>query len=220
MKSVLIPASGSATRMRGLPKFLLPSGVNNFSILELHLSKIFNLVDEIFIGINPKFFDMVIDAKLELKQAEIFPLETNTMTETVLELAKSSADSFSLIMPDTIYENDFAYKILDADSLLTLGLWKIRENQFGKLGQIKIDKENYVMDCIDKDPNCKYEYSWGTMAFHKDFLNYLNKDFPTIGLGINKLLELQIRIHSIIIPDNYWDCGTTAEYIEYLRKVK
>lgn len=40
MQSVLIPASGSAVRMRGLPKFLLPSGVEDLTLVELHIKGI------------------------------------------------------------------------------------------------------------------------------------------------------------------------------------
>ena len=156
MSSFLIPASGSASRMRGLPKFLLPSGDGNLSLLEIHIRNVVNSASEILIGLNPIFFDIVKEANLELHGARIVPMKTNTMTETVLNLVhQSDADKFTVIMPDTAFSSMSSYQFETSDHDLDLKLWQIRGDQIGKLGQVLIGAENEVLDCLDKDPNCR-----------------------------------------------------------------
>ena len=94
-RTLLIPAAGSATRMRGLPKFLLPTHASNTSLLERHLNFLGGFFDEILIGINPDFSPLlksVVDESLKLK---IFEMRTQTMMETVVKLCeKSISESF------------------------------------------------------------------------------------------------------------------------------
>jgi hypothetical protein len=218
MNTVLIPASGSAVRMRGLPKFLLPSGVENLSILELHLKQVEKYADEILIGINPIFLEIVVNAKLNLYGARIFPLETKSMTETVLRLVPlSSGSRFTLIMPDTVFESPESYNFAGLKSDLDLSLWRIRSDQYGKLGQVLISPDGKVLDCVDKNPDCKYELSWGAMTFSRKFLDHLHMDFPHVGYGIVPALKANMDVNGIILPGRYWDCGTPVEYVRYLK---
>jgi hypothetical protein len=221
MNSVLIPASGSAVRMRGLPKFLLPSGVMELSILELHIRQVANYADEILIGVNPKFFEIVVGAKLNLHGAQIIPLETKSMTETVIGLVSlSSGTRFTVVMPDTVFESDESYNFANLKSDLDLSLWRIRSDQYGKLGQVSISPEGKVLDCVDKNPDCKYEFSWGAMTFSRKFLDHLDIDFPHVGYGIVPALRAKLSVNGVILPGRYWDCGTPTEYIRYLKTVE
>ena len=218
MNTVLIPASGSAVRMRGLPKFLLPSGVIDLSILELHISQVSNYADEILIGLNPIFFEIVASAKLKLHGARIIPLQTKSMTETVLRLVSSSSGTrFTVIMPDTVFEMAESYNFANLKSDLDLSLWRIRSDQYGKLGQVSISSDGRVLDCIDKNPDCKYEFSWGAMTFNRKFLDHLDIDFPHVGYGILPAVKAHLSVNGVILPGRYWDCGTPSEYIRYLK---
>lgn len=221
MHSVLIPASGSAIRMRGLPKFLLPSGVEDLTLLELHIKRIVSHSDEIMIGINPIFFEIVNKAKLNLCGAKVIPLETKSMTETVLKLAsKSTGSRFTVIMPDTVFESTESYNFDTLTSDLDLSLWKIRSDQYGKLGQVLVDSNGKVLDCVDKNPDCTYEFSWGAMTFGRKFIECLNSSFPHIGYGIVPALESGLAVNSVILPGRYWDCGTPMEYVRYLKTIE
>lgn len=218
MNSVLIPASGSAQRMRGLPKFLLPSGKMDLSLIELHVSNVLDYADEILIGLNPIFLDIVLNAKLNLHNARVIPLETKSMTETVLKLIPySSGTRFTIIMPDTVFESNQSYEFSNLVSDLDLSLWKIRSDQYGKLGQVSVDPDGKVLDCVDKNPDCRYEFSWGAMTFNRKFLDHLNIDFPHVGYGIVSALKANLSVNSVILPGRYWDCGTPIEYIRYLK---
>jgi hypothetical protein len=221
MKSVLIPASGSAVRMRGLPKFLLPSGVDELSLLELHISNIKDSVDEILIAINPIFYEIAKNAKLQLFGAQLIPVETMTMTETVLQLASvSKCSRFTVIMPDTVFESNESYNFNVLSGDLGLSLWRIRDDQYGKLGQVLISPDGKVLDCVDKNPDCRYEYSWGSMTFSRNFLACLDIKFPHIGFGIMPALASELDVTSVLLPGRYWDCGTPIEYLRYLKTLE
>lgn len=221
MKTVIFPASGSAVRMRGLPKFLLPSGLEDLTLLELHISHVANQADELLIGVNPIFFEIVKRANLKLHGARIVPLETSSMTETVLKLVSiSSGTRFTVIMPDTVFESSKSYDFDSLNNDLDLSLWKIRSDQYGKLGQVLIGVDGKVLDCVDKDPECRYEYSWGAMTFNRKFLKYLKAEFPHIGYGIIPALEAGMTVNSIVLSGRYWDCGTPIEYLRYLKTLE
>ena len=128
MNSILIPAAGTASRMRGLPKFLLPSGEGNLTMLETHLLKVKDLADEILIGVNPIFLDLVLNSGLNLQKAQVLPITSSSMVETVLNLInKSNANRFMTIMPDSGFLGQSPYKyIMESESDLNLGLWNIR----------------------------------------------------------------------------------------------
>jgi len=218
MHSILIPASGSATRMRGLPKFLLPSGNGILSLLENHIVNVANFADEILIGLNPIFLNIVQEANLELCGARIIPMKTATMTQTVLNLVElSTAERFTVIMPDTAFEAKESYEFKKLNHDLDLSLWRIRSDQYGKLGQVLIDSNNLVLDCVDKDPECKYELAWGSLTFNKKFLQFLNPKLPHIGYGIIPALKASLDIKGSVVNGSYWDCGTPEEYIRFLK---
>ena len=221
MKTVIFPASGSAVRMRGLPKFLLPSGLGDLTLLELHISQVANQADELLIGVNPIFFEIVKKANLNLHGARIVPLETSSMTETVLKLVSiSSGTRFTVIMPDTVFESSKSYDFNSLNNDLDLSWWKIRSDQYGKLGQVSIGVDGKVLDCVDKDPECRYEYSWGAMTFNRKFLEFLNTEFPHIGYGIVPALEAGMNVNSVVLCGRYWDCGTPMEYLRYLKTLE
>jgi hypothetical protein len=218
MHSILIPASGSATRMRGLPKFLLPSGIDDLSLLEVHISNVINFASEILIGLNPIFFDIFMKAGLQLHGASVFPMETSTMTETVLNLAaKSNSQRYTVLMPDTAFSSGTSYQFANMNHDLDLSLWRIRLDQYGKLGQVSLTKAGKVIDCIDKDLSCVYEHAWGALTFNHKFIDVLRPDFPHIGYGIVPALKANLDVFGTIVDGSYWDCGTPGEYIRYLK---
>lgn len=221
MRTVLIPASGSATRMRGLPKFLLPSGIKDLSLLELHIKNLQDYADEVLISINPIFFNIVKTANLNLLGAQIFPMETKSMTESILRLASKSPKSrYTVIMPDTVFESNKSYEFNKLESDLDLSLWKIRNDQLGKLGQVSITPDGRVVDCVDKDPQCRYEFFWGAMTFDAKFLECLETEFPHIGYGIVPALKANLNVNGVVLPGRYWDCGTPIEYLRYLKTLE
>lgn len=223
-KTLLLPAAGSATRMRGLPKFLLPTHASNTSLIERHLNFLGEQFDEVLIGINPDFSHLlksVINESLKLKIVEI---RTQTMMETVSNLCnKSNSVSFFLIMPDTFFSNyTDIVKFIRDDNLYDSNLlcWELQDFQKGKLGQVSVSKNNLITDIIDKDSECSYEYFWGAAAFSRDNLKVVDDKEAHIGFMYEKLLARNIKVGAIKISGSYYDCGTQEEYIRMLMESK
>jgi len=217
--AVLIPASGNATRMRGFPKFLLPNGNNDETLLESHLRAVSIIADEMLIAVNPIFLNIVQNASLNFYGATLMPMETRSMTETVINLAEdSNADRFLVLMPDTAYLGESPYsKLLEEQNDLNLSVWKIRNEQKGKLGQVQLDDSNFVLDCVDKDQNCKYEFAWGVQLFTRKYLDYLSAEQPHVGYGIMPAIRGGLKVGASLVAGTYWDCGTPNEYVNFLK---
>ena len=221
-RTLLIPAAGSATRMRGLPKFLLPTHASNTSLLERHLNFLGELFDEILIGINPDFsllLKSVLDENLKLR---IFEMRTQTMMETVTNLCdKSNSDSFFLIMPDTFF-SDYRkiLEFLKDENLNDANLlcWHLQYFQKGKLGQVSINENSLITDIKDKNLECTYEYFWGAASFSRENLGMVDDSESHIGFMYEKLLAEDIKIGAIKIQGSYYDCGTQEEYIRMLKE--
>lgn len=221
---LLIPASGLATRMRGLPKFLLPINSKYTTLLENHLfnaSKTIDDLENIFIATRPDLVTFIKNLDLDYPKLYIIDMETNTMNETILNLVEySKSNYFQVVMPDTYFLQEQPYGKLSSNPIFCdLGIWKIRPEQRGKLGEVEIDSENFVIKIIDKNPNSFLNYSWGTLTFSRELINYINPNEPHIGYALSNAIKYGEKITTKIINGKYFDCGTPEEYFELLEEV-
>ena len=221
MADAILPAAGRATRMRGLPKFLLPAGPDYLTLLERHVSALLESCETIWIPTRPEQTILIESLKISSDRVIVVPMQTETMTETIMRIAGiSGANRFVMIMPDTFFAGEKPYGYLgDSTTPLTLAAWSIREEQQGKLGQIRISKlpSGEVLEAEDKNPACKFPHSWGAMAFSRDVIHYFSRDMPHTGYVIPKLIEAGIRVEAKVMSGTYFDCGTPTEYLEMLR---
>ena len=85
---LLIPAAGLATRMRGLPKFLLPIDKRYTTLLENHLfnakNEIKNLENILINATRPDLVKIINSLNIEYPRLSIIEMETSTMNETIL----------------------------------------------------------------------------------------------------------------------------------------
>lgn len=216
---LLIPASGYATRMNKIPKFLLPGNKLGTSLLEIHVSLAGSFYENIYIATREELIPLLNEKDLG-RDVKIIPMETSTMTETILELTRiSEADSFAMIMPDTYFLGENPHSFLSSgNGELKLALWEIQERQKGKLGQIKLDGTKATASS-DKDANCPFPYSWGALSFGKNFCSLLDSRMPHIGYGIPESIRLNQNNECIVVDGVYYDCGTPSEYFEVIKKV-
>jgi CTP:molybdopterin cytidylyltransferase MocA len=130
--SAILPAAGSALRMRGLPKFMLPCSQDYETLIERHVRNLLPLVDTIWIPTRPEFAHLIVKLGFGSKVI-VHAIETETMSETILEVTRfAKADRFILCMPDTYFHKDLPYKHLaDSTSDLELTVFKIRPDQKG-----------------------------------------------------------------------------------------
>lgn len=219
---LLIPAAGFATRMRGLPKFLLPVDKKYTTLLENHLFKSVNEIhslENIFIATRPDLVKIIKSLNIDFPNLSIIEMETNTMNETILNLIEhSEAEYFHLIMPDTFFSGTQPYGKLSIEpEFCDLALWEIRPEQRGKLGEVEIDLEGRVKNIVDKNPKSLLKYSWGSLTFNLKLKKYLDPKEPHIGYALSSALRDDKKITTQIIKGKYYDCGTPEEYLDLLK---
>ncbi len=220
----IIPLAGNASRIKNIPKFLLPCKGNTTlldNILDLFEK---NNITSIYSGVS-------FTNNFLLKDNNRFNkllVETKTMAETVYlikeNIEKLFENNFSynsiLIMPDTYFainseiielkNNLFSYKIV-------VLVWKIKNYQIGKVGQCKIEN-GFITDVIDKDKTCSYEYFWGVIGWNSELNVYINSEWETIGELIKTALFRNIPVKAIICDSEYYDCGTFDEYFTMIKR--
>ena len=220
----LIPASGATSRMRGIPKFLLPCDEEYLTLLERHIFNMLQHCKMIWIPTRPDLTILIESLGITSERVVVIPMATKSMTETILKIAAiSSANEFMLCMPDTYFEGELPYENLGSlECDLKLACWAIRPEQKGKLGQILFEAGNNpskVIDSRDKDPDCMFEHSWGAMSFKRDVLKLGNPEMPHTGYLIKPAIEKRLIVDGFVVNGSYFDCGTPKEYLQMLKKV-
>jgi choline kinase len=218
----IIPAAGLATRMGGLPKFLLPVGSSGKPLLRSHLEMSHSANLEAVVMLHPRLFEFgkELIGSWNFPNVRVFSVESPTMTKTVKEairLSKTQETIFSISMPDTFFSNPDSFKgsfLLDLRKKApSLALWRIREDQAGKLGQVLISRDSsFVLDMIDKDPNCGYRHIWGMMALHRELIEKFNESNSHPGISLGEYLKSGLKISWVETVGDYLDCGTPTEY--------
>jgi hypothetical protein len=218
----IIPAAGLATRMRGIPKFLLPCDDTYTTLIELHISHLLEVCETIWIPTRPELVLLLDSLGLANDRVVVLPMQTENMTQTVLKVSSiAKNECFQLIMPDTYFLGEQPYGTLSDKPLIAdLACWRIRDDQKGKLGQVDIDDSGNVRDMRDKDPLCDFPVSWGALTFSQALLNYARPNEPHIGYAIkNALNESESPVTARILNGKYFDCGTPSEYLSLLQEV-
>lgn len=218
----IIPAAGLATRMRGIPKFLLPCDDTYTTLIEMHISQLLKVCETVWIPTRPQLVLLLDSLGLANDRVVVLPMQTENMTQTVLKVSSiAKTDYFQLIMPDTYFLGEQPYELLSEKPLVAdLACWNIRADQKGKLGQVDIDHNGNVSDIKDKDPYCDYPVSWGALTFSKALLDYAHPSEPHIGYALkNSLIDHQNSVTARVLAGKYFDCGTPAEYLSLLQEV-
>ncbi len=215
-----MPAAGLAKRMRGIPKFLLPANIDYLSLLEIHIDNIKDSFNDIYLATRPEIVPLIKSLDHNFKNMNILEMDTSTMSETILETLEVSKEDFHLlVMPDTFFLGEKPYLELDqTPEVCELACWKIRDEQRGKLGEISFDKDNKIIDIIDKDKNTGFEYAWGALTFSNKLVSYIDPEDPHIGYAAKKAVDNGEDITANVIDGKYFDCGTPKEYLELLEE--
>ena len=151
--------------------------------------------------------------------SESLILEEVARGRLIIPANVNEQDIFITIMPDTYFDDfELGKKIiekLDNNPELdaVLGLFKIRPEQLGKLGQCEINKDR-VLSVVDKDPNCTFDYSWGVITWRGRYSKFIYDKDPHIGYSINPAIEDGAMIGYVVSDSEYYDCGTIDEYWE------
>jgi hypothetical protein len=202
-----------ATRLGGLPKFLLPAEPG-LSMLARHVASVPDDVD-VAVPTTPELEPLV--HRLLGNRAQIIPVQTETMAETVsLVLANSAAESIAIGLPDTLTFPRVTYSAMLvslSDAEVSVAAFRTREDQVGKLGALILDGDR-VTDVIDKQPTHRSAYHWGAVAFRRDVLEaHLDIAAPHVGYALSAACQHGRDVQVVQFGDKYFDCGTFDELL-------
>lgn len=214
--------------MRGLPKFLLPCDDQYLSLLERHIENLLDFCDTIWIPVRPDLVPLVESLRIPSERVVLLTMSTQSMTETVRRVVElSSGTRFIMVMPDTYFLGGLPYEYLaQSTSPMSLACWKIRPEQYGKLGQVLLSPsgltaqtgEYKVTQSEDKNPDCRFEHSWGAMAFNREVMGFAKNEMPHTGYLLQPLLNSSIEVSAKVMKGDYFDCGTPSEYLSMLKR--
>jgi hypothetical protein len=225
--SLVLPIAGTASRLLGLPKFLLPIS-DGHTLLTKHIQgAIDSGITSIKIICRDTQFPIVSSHLSNFSEIEYSILKhpTATMNETLsigcqnLDLHEESIISLS----DSFFfgvDYRFVYQSMATAKKFTLGCFDIRPDQLGKLGQVKLSETSgEVVDLIDKDPKCPFTLAWGLIKIDSQYFFNLDKSLPHIGNSLKGSLAGGMSISAIRFEGQYFDCGTFDEYKRLLNTI-
>ena len=226
----ILPCAGTASRLFNIPKFMLPTKKEQCPLIVYWINLLINIkCKKIIIGVSETtkiFIDNIIKYNLDDNIKDNiyvkFVGNTNTMNETIIECLKDETYDIAIMgMPDT-YISSLSHILLEniiQNKNINIGcyLWNIRDTQLGKIGQCNID-DNFIIDIIDKDTTCNYNYGWGVVVFTPEFEKYIYKEELHIGYSMKNYIKNENGkiIYQIMNDGLYFDCGTIIGYTEYL----
>lgn len=218
----VLPAAGMATRMRGLPKFLLPLAEEQGSLLEYHIRLMAPHVETILIPTRSEWVELLEGFGLG-PQVHVIEKNTATLAETVSEsLAQGQWEAAMVGLPDTVFLSGNPYAGFGSYSTsdpLVLACFPTREEQRGRLGAVELSASGDVVQHADKSAEEHWGQHWGAMQFTPTVLSYLPLEAPTVGVVIDECLKRRIPIKGFLHESDYYDCGTVSEYAACLAEL-
>lgn len=216
----LIPAAGQATRLHGLPKFLLPTAEGHL------LGRIEKQMRGAGVGmrvvIGSEETMPLIDQYAEKSSLRAM-VACRNMNEALLKCQNfTSGKCVIMAMPDTYIADPAVMAavmdLIEQGADVALGVFYARPEQRHKRGMVEWERRTgRVLDVVDKPQATELDEAWGVMAWSPVFWEYLGADMPHCGYGIIPALEDGLDVAAVHIPGGYWDCGTFDEYADLCR---
>lgn len=203
----ILPASGRASRIGGIPKFCLPIS-DERSLLQWHVEQMLEVCDEVRVSTRAEWVPIVQNMDMNIK---LIVREPSTMSDAIKFMVGDYNDTVLVGMPDTYILNapGNIYKELNKETNadLILGVWECSEELKGRVGQVLIT-QNKVVGSEDKVDNCDYKDMWGTMLFRKNMVRYLDPSLDHPGKQLKGWIEDGFNIMAVRPGGRYMDIGT------------
>jgi len=213
----LLPASGSASRLNGIPKFALPYN-SEITLIEWHVQLMLEVVDEVRICTRASWVPLLEELGID-KFTSIISLEPSTMNDALSYLVsldrKEKFVDYIVGMPDTVLvgaQSNPYEKLSSASGDILLLATPFREELRGKVGQLRISSSNLVEEIRDKDPKCNYEAIWS--AFRMSGF-CLEREDKSPSYSFQRMLESGNTISAVELEGKYFDLGSLAGLREY-----
>jgi hypothetical protein len=202
----ILPASGKASRIGGIPKFCLPIS-DERSLLQWHVEQMLEVCDEVRVSTRSAWIPIIQSMNMNIK---LIALEPSTMSHAVKFLVGDYNDTVLIGMPDTYIHNtgkNIYKEMINTPGDLVLGSWDCDSDLRGKVGQILLSG-NKVIASADKDINCDYLDMWGTMLFRKNLVRYIDVELDHPGKQIQEWIDMNLDIRAVQPGGKYIDIGT------------
>lgn len=202
----LLPASGSASRLGGIPKFCLPL-TDKQNILQWHVEQMLKVCDIVKISTRATWLPIINQMELP-PTAVVYEIEPSTMSDALVKMMVNPNSKYIIGMPDTYMpgsNGDFYKDLAEFTSDVTLAAFKCHDELKGRVGQIKIDEFNNVIDSVDKTVGCDYPYMWGAMSVQNI---YIDEELPHPGVQIKDWIDEGKSVKAVISKGKYLDIGT------------
>jgi len=204
----VLPASGKAARIGGIPKFSLPIS-DERSLLQWHVEQMLEVCDEVRVSTRAEWVPIIQNMDMNIK---LIVREPSTMSDAVKFMIGEYNDTVLVGMPDTYILNASGniYKELFKESAadLVLGIWECTEDLKGRVGQVSVRADGKVISSKDKVSNCDYPDMWGTMLFRKNMIRYIDPTLDHPGKQIQEWLDESANIRAVRPGGKYMDIGT------------
>ena len=214
----MLPASGSASRLLGVPKFLLPVE-DSKSLLQRHVEMMNEVCDEVRIATRERWRPLMEDLKLD---AEICYMEPSTMADALINM-EPSWHNIVVGMPDVYIggsNRNFYAEMLKQEGDVVLATWNyVEERMKGKLGQVLTDDYSRVLNVLDKHPTCEYPEVWGAILFRNEMIHQIDRSGGSVLKNVNDWIDKGVKVSAVKIPGEYVDAGTLEGLVEMYRYV-
>lgn len=219
----LLPAAGLASRMMGIPKFLLPLSEAEGTLLNHHITLLEPFVERILIPTRREWIGVLSNFKLGDK-VSLIEKDTETLTQSVLEtLGSKKFEDVIIGLPDTYFSSGNPYESLariPQGERLLLSCFATQSHQKGRLGSVKIEKTGLITQHRDKSSEFEFGTHWGAMRFPKEFVTLLPTDSVTVGALIDECIFHEIPVQGVLETSEFYDCGTVEEYTKCLVAIR
>jgi hypothetical protein len=206
----LLPASGRAARLHGLPKFALPT-LSGETLLARHVRLLDGHVDRVRVCTSPQWAGLVSDL---VGNVDVWVIPPTTMNDALKRMADRDTD-YLIGMPDTYFTGPSPYGPLsELDSPIGIALWRCPARLVGRVGQVNL-VDGRVAGIVDKDPHCPFEWMWGALRLNAPVIDELDSNAAHPGIDLPRLLGM-FRHATARIDGDYIDCGTPAGIREML----
>ena len=202
----ILPASGKASRIGGIPKFCLPVSEEE-SILQWHVNQMLEVCDEVRVSTRAEWVPIIQNMNMDIK---LVVREPSTMSDAVKFMVGDYNDTVLVGMPDTYIlgcENNIYKEMMDSAGDLVLGTWSCDPDLKGRVGQVLIS-DGRVISSRDKISDCYYPDMWGTMLFRKNLIRYIDTSLEHPGKQIQDWIDMSLNIRSVSPGGRYMDIGT------------
>lgn len=202
----LLPASGSASRLGGIPKFCLPL-TDNQNILQWHVEQMLKVCDIVKIATRKNWLPIVNQMDLP-PTAVIYEIEPSTMSDALVKMMVNPNSKYIIGMPDTYMHGsngEFYKQLAESTADVTLSVFKCHDDLKGRVGQILFEEDGSVIDSKDKTKECNYDYMWGAMSVQNV---YIDEELPHPGIQIKNWIDEGKSVKAIEATGEYLDIGT------------